>query len=351
MAEQFKITKEQGEDLDSFGRAHSDKLQALGRSLVSSLYMLVRSVKMYDPDNSVFEKPLAALQETINGIITKEGHLELTGVKDSFYLNNMLVKVDLSALDNTRFLLSEMREKDVGGFSLHKPVALPELKNFVWIFSKETVEAASEDGLAGKKLLSMKVAQWSKIREKLAKEEEKAGEEAEGKVDRKKYAMTVYARAVFYLNKYMESIRAGKPMNNGKALRIVQDFVDICFEQRTHFLGMTTLRKEADYLVFHQVNVCLSSIVWRSKTPMGAFTTFPRRKVCNPSSMVGREGSRTIEGQERNVRWAHSARRGSPDPAGRALGSAWVSRPRRAADRRSPETANMTFLTLNQRHG
>ena len=48
-------------------------------------------------------------------IIGKEGRLELTGVKESFYLNGMLVKVDLNAIDNQRYLLSEMRAKDVGG--------------------------------------------------------------------------------------------------------------------------------------------------------------------------------------------------------------------------------------------
>jgi HD-GYP domain-containing protein (c-di-GMP phosphodiesterase class II) len=82
------------------------------------------------------------------------------------------------------------------------------------------------------------------------------------KVDRKKYAMTIYARAVFFLTKYLESVRAGKPLNASKALRLVQDFVDISYEQRTHFLGMTTLRREDDYLVYHHVNVCLLCIVF-----------------------------------------------------------------------------------------
>ena len=58
------------------------------------------------------------------------------GVKDSFYLNNMLVKVDLNAMENIRYLLEEMRAKDVGGFTLAKPVRSAELKNFVWIFSQ-----------------------------------------------------------------------------------------------------------------------------------------------------------------------------------------------------------------------
>ncbi|MBI3183861.1 MAG: hypothetical protein HYZ28_17125 [Myxococcales bacterium] len=254
---EIKITSHADEDISQFGREHSEKLQSLARQLVSGLYMLVRSVKMYDPDNAVFEKPLAAMQETINRIIAAESRVEMVAIKDSFYLNNMLVKVDLSALDNVRTLIAEMKSKDMGGFTLLRQVTVPELKNFVWIFSKEQTAATDEDGLAGRKLLSIKVAKWSRMKEKLDQ-----ADEGEQKIDRKKYAMTVYARAVFFLTKYMESIRAGKPLNTSRALRIVQDFVDISFEHRTHFLGMTTLKRETDYVVFHQVNVCLMAIVF-----------------------------------------------------------------------------------------
>ncbi|HZI12482.1 MAG TPA: HD domain-containing phosphohydrolase [Myxococcus sp.] len=259
MAENLKITQAQDENVNDYGREHNEKLQSLARSMVAGLYMLVRSVKMYDPDNAVFQKPLHQLQDIINQIIGKEGRLELVGVKDSFYLNNMLVKVDLNSIENQRYLLAELRGKDVGGFTLTKPVTVPELKNFVWIFAKEQSTAAEEDGLAGRKLLNMRVAKFSKIKEKLNKDMDNPGDM---KVDRKKYAMTIYARAVFFISKYLESVRAGKPINASKALRLVQDFVDISYEQKTHFLGMTTMRRESDYLVYHQVNVCLMSIVF-----------------------------------------------------------------------------------------
>jgi HD-GYP domain-containing protein (c-di-GMP phosphodiesterase class II) len=260
MADNLRITGDGAENVGEFGRGYSEKLQTLARGLVSSLYMLVRSVKMYDPENAVFEKPLLQLQSIINQIISKEGRLELVGVKDSFYLNNMLVKVDLNSIDNQRYLLGEMRAKDVGGISLLKPVTVPDLKNFIWIFSKEQSATSEEDGLAGRKLLNMKVAKFSKLREKLNKDDLENPDEQ--KVDRKKYAMTVYARAVFFLSRYLESVQAGKPLSTAKALRLVQDFVDISSEQKTHFLGMTTTKREAEYLVYHQVNVCLMSIVF-----------------------------------------------------------------------------------------
>jgi len=260
VAENLKITQSQGEDINEFARAYSEKLQTLARGLVSGLYMLIRSVKMYDPENAVFQKPLGQLQELINQVISKEGRLELVGVKDSFYLNNMLVKVDLNSIENQRYLLGEMRAKDVGGITLTKPVTMPELKNFIWIFSKEQTEAAEEDGLAGRKLLNIKVARFSKLKEKLNKDDLENPDEQ--KVDRKKYALTVYARAVFFIKKYLESVREGKPLNTSKAMRLVQDFVDISMDQKTHFLGMTTMKREEDYLVYHQVNVCLTSIVF-----------------------------------------------------------------------------------------
>jgi HD-GYP domain-containing protein (c-di-GMP phosphodiesterase class II) len=308
MAENLKITQAQTDSADNYGRAHSEKLQVLARGMVSGLYMLVRSVKMYDPDNAVFEKPLSQLQELVNQIISKEGKLDLVGVKDSFYLNNMLVKVDLNAIDNQRYLLSEMRAKDVGGFSVTKPITLPELKNFVWIFSKEQTSEASEEGLANRKLLNMKVAKFSKLREKLSKEADKLENPGDYKVDRKKYAMTVYARAVFFLQKYLDSVRAGKPISTVKALRIVQDLVDIAYDQKTHFLGMTTTKREADYLVFHQVNVALMSIVFGAELGL----TKPQLRDLGYIALFHDAGMSTIPDEL-------AAKRGALTPAEKAL--------------------------------
>jgi HD-GYP domain-containing protein (c-di-GMP phosphodiesterase class II) len=263
MADNLQIAKlsdtpdDGGQNLEMFARDSNEKLQSMGRSLMSALYMLVRSVKMYDPDNNVFEKPLAQLQETMNQVIRKDGKLDLMGVKQSFYLNGMLIKVDMNALDNVKYLLTEMRAKDVGGLSMMRSVTIPELKNFIWIFSKEQADNADEDGLAGKKLISMKLAKWSKLKDKLENEKD----ESDAKLDRKKYALTCYGRAIFFIKKYMESLRLGKPLNTSKALRIIQDFVDISMDHRTHFLGLTTTRVDSEYLSYHQVNTCLMSVV------------------------------------------------------------------------------------------
>jgi HD-GYP domain-containing protein (c-di-GMP phosphodiesterase class II) len=104
----------------------------------------------------------------------------------------------------------------------------------------------------------MKLAKWSKLKDKLENEKD----ESEAKLDRKKYALTCYGRAIFFTKKYMESLRSDKPINTSKSMRILQDFVDISMDHRTHFLGLTTTRTDSEYLAYHQVNTCLMSVVF-----------------------------------------------------------------------------------------
>jgi len=261
-------------------------------------------VKMYDPENHVFEKPIAQLQETMNQVIQKDGKLEFMGVKQSFYLNGMLVKVDMSALDNVRTLLEEMRSKDVGGITLFRSVSVPELKNFIWIFSKEQSDQADEDGVEGKKLVSMKLAKWSKLKDKLENEKD----ESEAKLDRKKYAMTCYGRAVLFVRKYFESLRKEKPIATSKVLRVIQDLVDISLDHRTHFLGMTTTRSDSEYLAYHSCNTALITIVFGAELgltkaqlrDLGYIALFHDAGMGTvPDELLNKRGALTLE--ERNI--------------------------------------------------
>ncbi|HZX42456.1 MAG TPA: hypothetical protein VFE93_11515, partial [Myxococcaceae bacterium] len=304
MSDNLRISSTADDGILEFGRDHSEKLQQLSRSVLSTLYMLVRSAKMYDPDNAVFERPLMSLQENLNLIISREGRFDLVGIKSSFYVNNMLVKVELNAVENIRYLLQEMRAKDVGGFTLAKPVQIAELKNFVWIFAKDVTETPEDDGLSSRRLLSIKIARWSKLREKLEKEKL----DDEEKVDRKKYAITVYARAVFFISRYLDSVRNGTPMVAARALRIVQDLVDICYDAKVHFLGMSTMRQESEYLIFHQVNTCLLSIVFGVELgltkaqlrDLGFIALFHDAGMATiPDELAGKRGGLT--GEERSL--------------------------------------------------
>lgn len=243
-------------------RGRDTKLQQLGRQTISTLYMLVRNVKMYDPDNDIFIQPFDNLRQAINTIVAVDGAYQLQAVNTTVYVNGKQIQLDFASLDNVRFLTEEFKNRDVGGFNVTRPVQVQELKDFIWIFSAANDKDADEDGAQGKKLLNIKIGKFARIQEQLDKQED-AAIEAEQKVDRKKYAMTVYARAVYYMRRFIERLQSGGQLPSMQpAQRVVQDFVDICVEQRSHFLGMTTTRSIEDYLMYHSVNSCLIAIVF-----------------------------------------------------------------------------------------
>lgn len=250
--------------VDRLSREATEMLQAMGRSLVSMLSTLVRSVKLNEPDDHAFEKPLGQLKEAMNQIVRREGKLELLGVlhKQSIYLNGMHIKVDANALENVRYLLEELRAKDVGCITMLRSVDTAELRRFIGIFSKEQpgVDVASEDGFKGKKLSSMKLEKWSRLEHTFENEHDER-DESDARVDHKKFALTCYGRAIVFIRAYMESIREGRPIDASESLRVIQDFIDLSVGERAHILGLTTTRTDGEYLSYHQVNTCLLAIV------------------------------------------------------------------------------------------
>jgi hypothetical protein len=246
-------------DLKKWSR--TQKIDALGRQALASLYMLIRNVKLHSADNEVFVKPLEALRDQMNVIVSVDGSFNLQAVDAVCYLNGRQLSVDLSALDNIRFLTSEFENRNVGGFAVQRNVSIQELRDFISVFGTDNQYDVEEDHVGDKRFANLRIAKFARIRELLDKLDEEQIDEQRN-VDRKKYAMLVYARCIYFMRRFFERLRDGQGMPNmTQAGRLVQDLVDICHEHRTHFLGMTTTRHVEEYLLYHSVNTCLLSIV------------------------------------------------------------------------------------------
>lgn len=246
-------------DLDPSKLRRGVKSQALGRQIVATLYMLVRNVKLHAPDNEIFLKPIDTLRESINRVVAAERFLNLQACDTTVYLNGNPVRLDFNALESVKYLTRELEQRDIGGFSTNRPVTSQEIRDFLYMFTAEL--RLGEDGAEGHEMPSIKLAKYAKVKELLDKLE--AEPDLEEQVDRKKYLLTVYARSVFFMKKYFERLGQDRdPLPFAKAGRLVQDLVDLCYDVRTHFLGVTTTKPEDDYLPHHSVNTCLLAIVF-----------------------------------------------------------------------------------------
>ncbi len=247
------------DQLDPTQLRRDQKLQALGKQIISTLYMLIRNVKIHQPDNAIFLKPIDTLREAMNRVIASERNINLHAADTNAYLNNTRLKFDFSALDSVTYLTKEFERRDIGGFSTTRPVTSQEIRDFLWVFSGEY--QAKEDGVEGHELPSLKLARYAQVKELLDKLQ--AEPDLNEQIDRKKYLMTVYSRSVFFMKMYFDRIaKADYSIPFAKAGRLIQDFVDLCHDQRTHFLGVTTCKSDTEYLPYHSVNTALMAIVF-----------------------------------------------------------------------------------------
>lgn len=248
---------------DAPGKGRKAKLQALGRQSISTLYMLIRNVRMYDADNAIFAQPLEQLRETINTVIAVDGRFDLAAAGTVLSLNGTVITVDFSSLENVRSLTNELKARDMGGLQATRPVQTQELKAFLRAFATPDASLETVEGL-----VNVTVGKYRAIVEQLHKKSEHEIQQNR-KIDRKKYAFAVYARAVSWMKRFAEDVAAGRDElpSMAPAVRLVRDFVDISVEQkgkaieRNLFLGMTTTRQSGEYLAFHAVNTCLMAIV------------------------------------------------------------------------------------------
>lgn len=236
------------------------KVQQYGKQLLTLLYMLIRTVKIHDPDNAIFEKPLTQLRDIINFIINKDGTLNLIIGENVVYLNNGFIKLDISTIENLKFIYEEMKSRDLGGFIVEKAVTIDELKNFLFIFSKNVKEDISEDGSQSRKLVSIKMSKYKKIKELLSGMESTETENI--KIDRKKYSMVVYARSIQFVKGYIEFLRGkGNPVQLNQGIRMIRDMVELARSDSQNFIGISTIKSEEDYLYYHSVNTAMMNII------------------------------------------------------------------------------------------
>ena len=155
----------------------------------------------------------------------------------------------------------------MGGFTLNEPMALDDLKNFIFIFGQENREPASESGVPGRKLAALKLRRYEKIQE-ITCSSSRPRTLSAGGTSRPATGSQALQPGGLRPHGAVHAAPAGRHPRPGTrdAARqgpdFVQDLVDVLHGHRTNLLGLTTLNPGDEQLSYHAVNVALLAIVF-----------------------------------------------------------------------------------------
>ncbi|MCC7385992.1 MAG: hypothetical protein IT384_29355 [Deltaproteobacteria bacterium] len=238
--------------------AVTPKLQQIGKRMVMQLHMVLRTIRIHDPNNQALLIATENLKDTINTLWAALGGVRLQFVEDIVYLNDVRVRMDSSMLDHTAWLRSEFATRGLGGLAFARPVDTSALREFLLVLARP-VESEDDVRAIRSSLEQMKDLAMEMLGLRSFADNDTVNEI---RIDRKTFALQTYAKAVVAARECLAAIKEGRDPVAGRLpiTRIVQDLVDIASERVNLLLKMCAIKKADEYPFNHAANTCLLSV-------------------------------------------------------------------------------------------
>lgn len=257
----------------------NDKLSRLGRTLVTQLFVLLKTSLNYSEGHAALEAPVANVLKVVQEILhtKEEATLRLRG--GHLYLADLRLRYDAAGFEATRFVMEEMRRHLIGGISFTLAVSADDLRRFA--YALRDVEGGGTPETYTRLLQRMQQRMISHIEVETLHEEGDRIEVkpetlirkfASGRLENGRVkAKALYHKALEAMERVMENARMGQPLRLRESKRTVQRIIDLLPTHEHVLLGLTTLRCNEAYTENHAVNVCILSLALGRALGMSKF--------------------------------------------------------------------------------
>jgi HD-GYP domain-containing protein (c-di-GMP phosphodiesterase class II) len=231
---------------------------ALGPSLVSRLYGLLRAVRIYDPANQALRDQLRETLALIDEILDDE--VTLVAMGQCFYVNGTRVRAEPSQIGLFGSLSAEFEQRHLGGLRFLAGLQAEELGAFVRLMvdhadaarGAQLAASAAGAGLGHVVPISLEELESAEIGAS-----EAAEEGANGERDR---ARRIFRQALHGTRTaILRTARSGRPAIR-RVKRVVQPIVDSIMKNEYSIVGLTAIKSHDEYTYAHSVNVSILSI-------------------------------------------------------------------------------------------
>ena len=220
------------------------------------LSLLIRTIKIYNPENETIDRHLEECLQLMWPILKTERRLCLKVLSGAIFLNEERVRVRKDTYQATKFIIEELKEKKIGEVRFTEDVSSEDFKDFLYFFvgsewADEYGGHPLSDQLIQRDIHSITVRPFEAI-----SVDEKA---------RREEAKKVYFRSVAMVKEVCQNLLEDNPLALRKAKRLSQSMVDLVLHDKTALLGLSTIKNYDEYTYNHSVNVSIYSLMLGAK--------------------------------------------------------------------------------------
>jgi len=238
------------------------QVQALGKSVVSQLFMVLRTVRIHDRDNKSVLVATEHLKDTLNTVLGVLGEVKLEFVEEQVYLSDQRVRVDGVGQQNVRDLAEEFNQRGLGGFTFTRPVNTKSLTELLVAFTEAADKGDDAAAYMRDRLTDLRDLAVELLGRRSFADDNQVQPDLQ--IDPRLLALQTYAKAVIAVKRFVNDLIEESDDSRGgirlKLVRIVQDLVDLANDRVNLLLKLVSIRDCTDYQYNHAVNVCVLSV-------------------------------------------------------------------------------------------
>lgn len=232
-----------------------------GPLLVNVIFSASKTLLLHDLNNNASRRALDDLLEVIEGFLELEDVLSLRVTADFVNVNDVRLNVDSQNFGPFRYIMDELKARDVEGIDFLKGVDQHEVGRFLKCFFQEVEKDKAFSkitaDLDSQSVQNIKIVQWVdrevRLRDQAAK--------TTRSTDVKSESNQVFFRTVSLVGEVLKGIEKRRVIQFRKAERLTQQMVDIIKVDESILLGLASIKSLDEYTFTHSVNVCVLSML------------------------------------------------------------------------------------------
>jgi hypothetical protein len=105
----------------------AERLQALGRRLVSHFYKVAKTVGMFGFSNVITKEAVVTFMETSTNLLRHHDEVLLQTASDCLFVNETRLKINIEGFSSFKFLIEELKRRGIGGLSFRRGLSETDL--------------------------------------------------------------------------------------------------------------------------------------------------------------------------------------------------------------------------------
>ena len=205
--------------------------QDLARAALNSFFVLIKTIQVYEPDNSVFERPMQNFCDSVNRLLEEKSKVEFRVIGQLVYINKVFVRIDSTMHENLKGLLTVFEKLNVNELVFKEAIEPEKFMGFLLEIRQFLQDEEPEESFRSKEFEGMSAGMIE-----LEDDNEKRIEMSESM-----RALRAYLSALLTLKAMIKGAEAGKKVWLAPVKGAIQDLVTHVYANDAMMLGIAQL--------------------------------------------------------------------------------------------------------------